>query len=176
MLLKEDKHHYSVPYHLVGKQVKFIYTSQTVEIYYQHQRVAIHQRNLRKYGYTTFKEHLPANQQWVSEWSADYFIQRATRVGDNTRLAIVEMLGKRAYLEQAYKSCAGVLSLEKKYSKHRLEKACARALLYQATSYRLICTILEKELDRLEIDTSLGAGREEKIILHENIRGAHAYQ
>jgi transposase len=176
VLLKEDKHHYSVPYHLVGKHVKFIYTSQTIEIYYQHQRMAVHQRNLRKYGYSTLKDHLPANQQWVWEWSVTYFVQRATLVGANTRLAVEELLNKRAFPEQAYKSCAGVLSLEKKYSKERLEKACERALLYQATSYRLICTILEKELDRLEIDSDWGAGREEKIILHENIRGAHAYQ
>ncbi len=56
------------------------------------------------------------------------------------------------------------------------EKACERALLYQATSYRLICTILEKELDRLPADAYSVSPQEERIILHENLRGALAYQ
>ncbi len=174
VLFKEDKHHYSVPYYLTGKPVKLICTGETVEIYHQHQRVAVHVRNLRKYGYPTQKEHLPANQQWVSEWSVEYFVERASRIGSSTRLAMEDLLSRRPYPEQAYKSCAGVLSLEKKYGKDRLEKACERALLYQATSYRLICSILEKELDRLPADTA--DGKEEKVILHENIRGALAYQ
>jgi transposase len=176
VLLKEDKHHYSVPYYLTGKQVKFIYTDETVEIYHPHKRMAVHVRNLRKYGYSTQKEHLPANQQWVSEWSVEYFVERASRIGSSTRLAMEDLLSRRPYPEHAYKSCAGVLSLEKKYGKDRLEKACDRALLYQATSYRLICTILEKELDRLPADGYSVNPKEERIILHENIRGALAYQ
>jgi hypothetical protein len=133
-------------------------------------------RNLRKYGYSTQKEHLPANQRWVSEWSVEYFVERASRIGSSTRLAVEDLLSRRPYPEQAYKSCAGVLSLEKKYGTDRLEKACQRALLYQATSYRLICTILEKELDRLPADGYPVSPQEERIILHENIRGALAYQ
>jgi hypothetical protein len=84
--------------------------------------VAVHGRNLRKYGYPTQKEHLPANQQWVPEWSVEYFVGRARRIGSSTRLAVEDLLSGRPYPEQACKSCAGVLSLEKKYGKERLEK------------------------------------------------------
>ncbi len=127
MLLKEDKHHYSVPYYLTGKQVKLICTEETVEIYHQHKRVAVHVRNVRKYGYPTQKEHLPANQQWVCsrslsqryDWSVEYFVERASRIGSSTRSAVEDLLSGRPYPEQAYKSCAGVLSLERRYGKDR---------------------------------------------------------
>jgi hypothetical protein len=95
VMLNEDQHHYSVPYYLTGKQVKLICTEETVEIYHQHRRVAVHVRNLRKYGYSTLKEHLPNNQQWGSEWSVEYFVERASRIGSNTRLAVEDLLCKR---------------------------------------------------------------------------------
>jgi transposase len=172
VMLKEDKHFYSVPYRLVGQEVKLIYAVDTVEIYHQHQRIAFHPRHTAKHHYTTLKEHLPATQQWFSCWSAAYFTRQADKVGENTRLAIEDILGSRSYPEQAYKSCAGVLSLEKKFSKERLEKACERALAYQATSYKLIRSILEKELDRLEPQLVEPCF----IPSHDNIRGATAYQ
>ena len=43
--LGEDWHHYSVPYNFIGKQVSVVYDTDMVEIYYQHQRVALHTRN-----------------------------------------------------------------------------------------------------------------------------------
>jgi len=42
--LGEDWHHYSVPFHHIGKQVTIIYDHQTVEIYLEHRRIAVHKR------------------------------------------------------------------------------------------------------------------------------------
>ncbi|WP_229216356.1 IS21 family transposase [Dyadobacter sp. 3J3] len=56
--LKEDKHYYSVPYRLTGKQVKLIYTHESVEIYHNHQRVACHERLITKGRYTTARRPL----------------------------------------------------------------------------------------------------------------------
>ena len=172
-MLKADKHYYSVPYTLVGKEVKLIYTSSTLEIYYEHKRVAFHERNITKHAYTTLKEHLPASQAWFSAWSADFFLSSGAKIGQSTHLAIAHMLKSRTYAQQAYKSCAGVLSLEKKFGRQRLEKACERALLYEAISYRLIRSILEKDLDRLENERGPETS---PIPIHDNIRGATAYQ
>jgi hypothetical protein len=171
-MLKEDKHFYSVPYRLVSQQVKLVYSAETVEIYYEHQRVAFHVGHPAQHHYTTLKEHLPATHQWFSSWSPAYFTSQAEQVGPYTQLAIEDILRSRSYPEQAYRSCAGVLSLERPFSAQRLERACERALLYQATSYKLIRSILERELDRLEPlmdETSL-------LPTYENIPGATAYQ
>lgn len=47
--LGEDRHHYSVPYAYIGKQVKAVYDTQCVEIYFNHQRIALHKRNILYY-------------------------------------------------------------------------------------------------------------------------------
>ena len=73
--LKEDKHYYSVPYRLVGKQVKLIYTTESVEIYHNHQRIASHERMIAKGRYTTLKEHLHPHHQWFSNWSPLFFLK-----------------------------------------------------------------------------------------------------
>lgn len=174
VLLKEDKHYYSVPYELIGREVKLIYTTAEVEIYYQYQRVALHERMDSKHHYTTTAAHLPPQHQWLTQWSPTYFENWASKIGPNTRLAIVDILRHRTYPEQAYKSCAGVLSLEKKVGKDRLEAACRRAIAYKATSLRLIKSILERELDKVPVEDEKLT--DTSFIIHENIRGAHQYQ
>lgn len=171
VLLAEDKHYYSVPYRYIGQRVRLIYTATSIEIYHQHQRIAIHQRLQGRYHYSTLREHLPAAHQWVSDWSPEYFLSWAGRVGPQTQRAVDAILTSRAHPEQAYKSCQGVLSLEKKVGKERLERACERALCYGSISYRVIRSILERGLDTLPESVAVSP-----VTAHENIRGATAYQ
>jgi transposase len=86
--LKEDAHHYSVPYRYVGQRVKLIYTLSTVEIYHKLERIAVHGRKENKYGYTTLKEHLPPTHQWMLNRSPEYFIQQAEQIGPFTTAAL----------------------------------------------------------------------------------------
>lgn len=81
------------------------------------------------------------------------------------------ILSSRAHPEQAYKSCQGVLHLEKKVGKERLERACERALCYQSVSYRVIRSILERGLDTVPDQPAPVL-----VTTHENIRGASVYQ
>ena len=71
-LLSEDKHYYSVPYQLIGERVKFIYTATSVEIYHNYKRVACHERIIAKHHYTTVKEHLPPQHQYMMNWSGTH--------------------------------------------------------------------------------------------------------
>ena len=95
----------------------------------------------------------------------------AGRIGPQTQLAVEAILSSRAHPEQAYKSCQGVLHLEKKVGRERLERACERALCYQSVSYRVIRSIIERGLDTLPDQTAPVL-----VMVHENIRGAAAYQ
>jgi transposase len=171
VLLSEDKHYYSVPYRYVGKRVRLIYTQNTVEIYAHYERIATHQRDRSTYHYSTTKDHLPSTQQWVSDWNPASFIRWAGRIGPQTQCAVEAILNSRAHPEQAYKSCQGILSLEKKVGIDRLERACERALCYQSVSYKVIRAILERGLDSLPESTPALI-----TTTHENIRGATAYQ
>lgn len=57
-----DTHYYSVPYKYIGKTVKVLYSSQSVEVYYRHELIAQHVRNRHKYQYTTNTEHLASQR------------------------------------------------------------------------------------------------------------------
>lgn len=177
VLLQPDKHYYSVPHRYVGQPVKLIYTQQTVEIYQQHQRIATHQRVTLAHGYSTQLDHLPAHQQWVSQWSPGFFREQAALTGSFTQQAIERLLCRieipgNTYPQQVYRSCAGILSLARKVEVARLEKACERALHYGTVSYKVIRRILETELDRLPLTPVVTSS----IPAHDNIRGATAYQ
>lgn len=171
VLLSEDKHYYSVPYRYIGQWVRLIYTQTSVEVYHQHQRIAIHERLIGKYHYSTLKEHLSSTHQWVSEWNPEAFSRWAARIGPQTQQAIETILTSRAHPEQAYKACQGVLHLEKKVGRDRLERACERALCYQSVSYKVIRSIIERGLDTLADQPVLN-----DIPQHDNLRGADAYQ
>ena len=172
VLLAEDKHYYSVPYRYVGQYVKLIYSAESIEIYNEHKRIATHERFRVKHQYTTLKEHLPAQHQYLMNWNPEFFEGQALKIGANTLLVIQQMLANRNYAEQGYKSCAGVLALAKKVGKERLENACERALVYDFVSIKILQSILDKDLDKVPINADCTP----IIPLHPNIRGAANYQ
>ena len=103
-----------------------------------------------------------------------FFEREALKIGENTHLAFSQLLHQRTYPAQAFKTCAGLLSMAKKVSYERMERACERALGYNSLSYTLIKSILDRELDRLDLHHEIIAPT--VIIQHENLRGAQAYQ
>jgi transposase len=71
-----------------------------------------------------------------------------------------------------YRACLGILSLEKIYSRQRLEAASQRAVHLQAFSYQSLKSILKRSLDRqLVLDPeAVSPGPR-----HENLRGPLYY-
>ena len=171
VLLGLDKHYYSVPYQYIRKKVKLLYTSSSVEIYHKYNRIAVHKRNPRQYYYTTVTEHLATTHQFLKQWSPQGFIDKAGAIGPSVEELVVKILEHKQHPEQAYKSCMGVLSLEKKVGTQRLVNACKRALEHGIHNYRILQNILEKGLDRLDeqdLDT-------DQLPTHNNIRGNNYY-
>ena len=62
----------------------------------------------------------------------------------------LRILYKQTYPEQAYRSCVGILSQEKKVGKQRLVAAIERAANYGAYNYKIVDRILKGGLDRLK--------------------------
>jgi transposase len=85
---------------------------------------------------------------------------------------VKKIMDEREHPELGYRSCLGIMRLEKKYSRERLENACKRALKVGGTSYRSVKSILEKGLDHQEVEQ----GKVDSSIEHENIRGSDYYQ
>jgi len=108
----------------------------------------------------------------MSDWTPQRFINWGESVGKPVKELVIKVLEKRQHPEQAYKSCMGILSLEKKVGKQRLIDACKRALEYNIHNYKIIQSILEKNLDG-------ASGSEENDDTppdHNNIRGSEYYQ
>jgi transposase len=154
VLLAEDKHHYSVPYQLIGKKVKLIYSRSVVEVYDNYRLVATHKRVRSSGNYTTESSHLPAEHQHMLNWSPEQYITRARQIDPSVEDYIRKVLEKKAYPQQAYKSCDGILSFDKKIGRDRLIKACQRANEIGHYGYKVIENILKRGIDQYEFEES----------------------
>ena len=170
--LSEDIHYYSVPYRLSGKKVKVIYSSTSVEIYYDGRRIASHVRDRTRGGYTTKKDHMPSTHRYYAEWSPDRILRWAAKVGPNVKKLTSQVLSGKKYPEQAYRTCIGIINLARKYGEKRVDRACSRALSFKLYSYRSVKNILDKGLDRIDEEKAY----EDRLPLHDNIRGAEYYK
>ena len=174
--LGEDYHHYSIPYNFIGKKVSVVYDTDIVEIYYLHQRIALHTRSYKKHDFTTVGDHMPAGHQHYFEqqgWTPNYFLGQAIGIGSSVHQYMNEVLKARAFTEQTYNACRGILRLHKQYGSTRLEAACARALKGNVFNYRTIQNILASNHDQLDQDKQIDLFR---LPEHPNLRGPDAYQ
>lgn len=170
--LSDDRNYYSVPHRYVGHQVEVQYNQETVEILYNHTRIAKHVRSFRPGNYSTVAEHMPSNHQAYGQWSPEHFRERARKFGPSTVEYIDRLMGQYSYPEIAYKQSQGILSLGRTYGGERLEAACSRALGHTRSSYTTIGNILKNGLDRVR-ERSVD---EYRIPDHPNIRGPEHYR
>lgn len=169
--LSPDKHFYSVPCALVGKKLRLLYSSSTVEVFYKYELVATHRRVRSPHGYSTLKEHMPAGHQALEAWSAEYFLEKASAIAPEVEAYIRQVLHRRNYPALAYKSCQGILLLSRSVGPQRLAKACRRADSFELYSFRVVEDILKRRLDDDD------AHQEDlQMPRHENIRGKQYYQ
>jgi transposase len=172
--LSEDHLYFSVPHSFVGKKVKVMYDKRTVEVYFNHERIALHIRRLPHKVYTTIGEHMPPNHAHMLEikgWNKDDLLTKAKLLGPSVHQAAILILSNNFYVEQNYKACFGLLMLDKKFGTNRLESACTRALTGTRVNYTMIKNILERGLDKQPLQPELFSTPE-----HTNIRGAEHYQ
>lgn len=167
-----DRNYYSVPYQYIRKKVKILYNSEWVEIYYKYNRIAVHLRSTKPFNYTTLPDHMASTHRFVTEWTPQRFIDNTAKVGESVRQLIINILEWKQHPEQANKSCMGVLSLEKKVGKERLNSACERALEFNIHNYKIVQNILEKGLDQVDHNED----NDQNLPDHYSIRGKRYYK
>jgi len=116
---------------------------------------------------------MASTHRFVTEWTPDKFLSWGASIHEDVRLYILKILDRKQHLEQAYKSCVGILSLAKKAGNERLATACRRALGYGIHNYKTIQQILENKMDNYE--ESVFAD-ELPMPNHDNIRGEDYYK
>jgi hypothetical protein len=171
---------YSVPYEYIKRKVDVRVTDKTIEVFYNHNRIASHRRLYgRKGQYSTVTEHMPKVHQDYLEWNGDRFRKWADRIGINTYQVVTAILASQRVEQQSYRSCMGLLKLADKYSVDRLENACRKALNYTATpSYKSIKNILAAGQDKFMLEDN--AKQTSNSVITQNkhalTRGADYYR
>lgn len=165
------KHYYSVPYTLIQKSVDIRATDQVVEVLYKNNRVSSHKRDDTPGRHSTHPEHMPEAHRQYAEWNPERFFKWANRIGDLTVELVSHIFSSRRHPEQGYRSCLGLMRLESRYGKERMEAASKRALFFCYYSYKGVKNILEAGLDRVELEEPVGVVSK----THPNIRGTDYY-
>lgn len=168
--LTQDKHYYSVPYTYIGQSAKVIYTRSMVRIYARGKQIAVHVRDYKAGGYTTDKEHLCSAHQHYMDRSPDYYLNKAKLKSDELYQLLGLIFAQNRHPEQLYKTCDGLLNLQRKTEQKDFQKACLMAIGYQNYSYRFILNILENKMtDQTETKP------EKPLPNHENLRRREYY-
>ena len=173
--LHEDRHYYSVSYQYIGKRIRLIYNSSSVQIYSQFNLIASHDRNYRRNRYTTQNEHLASQHRFLSEWNPEYFISRAKQISEEVAVFIERLMESKAHPEQGYKACSGVLNLAKRVGSQRIIGACKRAIEFKTYHYYILEDILKKGLDKITPEEE-NIQNLKTTPVHHNVRGKEYYQ
>lgn len=88
------------------------------------------------------------------------------------QLLCEKILEERPHPEQGFRSCLGILQLERRFGRERLEAAASRALDIGARNYPSVKSILEKGLENQPLR---GPAETIEPVVHTNIRGSHYY-
>jgi transposase len=165
------KHRYSVPHALVGQSLDARITAALVELFHRGQRVAMHARSQRPGGFSTIDEHMPAAHRAHRQWTPQRLIDWGLSIGTATGALIEQLLLRYKHPEHGYRSALGLLSMNKRYGRTRLETACAMAQALHSYSYRTVRDILANKTDLAEPVTPPTWQSPE----HQHLRGPRAY-
>jgi transposase len=168
-----ERHYYSVPYQLIGQELDLRASSHTVEIFHKARSIARHQRS-RSHGHTTVAEHMPKRHRKYLEWTPERLVRWARQSGEATAAVVTTILESRPHPQQGFRSCLGLLSLERQYDAQRLEAACRRALEIKSPSYRSVRSILRAGLDRRPVVAEEVTATQR--VRNHDVRGAAYYQ
>ena len=171
--IEVERHFYSVPFTFARRQLEVRLTAKTIECFVGAKRIALHARSHLAGSHSTQVEHLPKAHRAHLEWTPGRFLNWANEIGEATCAVVKHLLWTRPHPEMGYRSCLGLLSLEKRYGRQRLETASQRALLNSTPSRRSIVSILAQGVDLLPLPEEVS---ETPVIKHENIRGSSYYR
>jgi len=168
--LAQDKHYYSVPYTYIGLDVNVNYTRSMVHIYAKGQQIAVHIRDYKQGGYTTDKEHLCSAHQHYMDRSPDYYLNKSKSKSELLYQLLEHLFSQNRHPEQLYRTCDGLLNLQRKTDQKVFDKACQIAIDNHKYSYVFVLNILKNKMTH-EPETK----QSQPLPTHQNIRGKEYY-
>jgi transposase len=164
---------YSVPYQLARESVSVIYTSNSVEIFFNNKRVALHVRLHKKGAFSTKEEHMASAHRAYGTWTSSRLIDWGGAFGINTRSLISTILESRRHPEMGFRSCMAILNAAKHHGDNQAIELTSKKML------ELECYKVSHFKDILKHKTWQDSQAQSNTLVpqqHENLRGHTYYQ
>ena len=170
--LGKDQHYYSVPYRHISKTAHVAYTRTLVKVYVEGELVATHARDYSKGRYTIVEEHLASKSSGYRGLSAAKYIERAEKVSKELGDVVRHIFYNSSMpAETHYRTCDGLLSLQRSTDPVLFRTACETALRHGRCNYGFIRSLIESRC--------AGVSQSENLIPppeHQNIRGRDQFR
>lgn len=136
-----DNKYYCVGEGYKNKTIVVIGNSKQVALYHKGELVIIHERSTDPRVTKIVKTHQLKSWEKTLQDGA-FYSQRAALIGPNTKAWVEEVLRQgQGFVDT--RRVWGVLSLDKRYEREQIERACGRALELGSTSYRMVIKMLD---------------------------------
>lgn len=165
-----DKRSYSVHYTYAGRELMAVLSERLVEVFCGDERIAIHERLSKPYGYSIKEEHRPEKHRNVYAWTPERIRSWAQKTGPATAEYIQELFASKAMEEEAYRPALGIFRHAEKHPPELVEKASRIAL-----SRRMFRTAQFRDILRSPMLHSQETKDATPPVGHENIRGLDRY-
>lgn len=162
--------YYSAPWTLAGRKVSVRVAENTVEVFHNRDRVALHERSRGTYQYVTIAGHMPTAHQKYVEWTPARLYRWAQQIGPSAHQLIEKVIKTKFHPQQGFRPAMGILRLSKTYGNERLEAAAQIALKFGFNRVRQISDLLKNGKDRQPEQSSVVT-----IANTDNVRGRDYY-
>ncbi len=178
-LVSDGINKYSVPFDLIGKDVSVRTTKKLVEVFFNCDRMAVHERKATPQRYPIIKpEHMPEEHRAYLKYTKEDFTAWGKQIGPNTEKTVEFFLTRDKEPDQGFKFCASLQKLAKRYSNARLEVACEKLLSYtNKPDIRTLTSLLKNGQDKIQrpdadqIQKSTSTGITRGADYYRNLKG-----
>jgi transposase len=151
--LEIERHYYSVPYWFARREVSVKISESLIEVFYDHQRIAVHPKASIPYRHSTLAAHMPPDHWAYKAQSKASFLAWAAQIGPHTHAQVEAIFTAKDHEEQAFRTLKGVQALATRYGPARLEAACHHANTFALVGLKRLKAILKANLDSTPLPT-----------------------
>jgi transposase len=153
-------------------------SAQTIELFFNGNRVTSHARSYIQFKKTTFSEHMPSSHRAHAEWTPERIEAWVGKIGPQARMVAAQMMAHARHPELAFNQARGIIRLAGLHGNERVEKACAKALSIGSPHYNTLKTMLKNRMEETVPKISTAASESEtqlSLLAKENVRGGGYY-
>jgi len=99
-------------------------------------------------GYTTDKEHLCSAHRHYMDRSPDYYLSKSKLRSETLNQLIGHLFVQNRHPKQLYRTCDGLLNLQRKTDPQEFDKACQMVIEYKKYSYTFVLNILKNKMTK----------------------------